>query len=146
MTTAGFTAKKGWGLLISKLCTCVCVCLCNHASGRTCYRVHKRTTEIGDGRPLILTLITNIVFSYYPSPLLTISTNRSWSLERCYKLGRFNHHVARGPLSRADLQPGREYLISVNSMNAKHGASAFTDPIHVRTEFCKSNDKTLPDR
>ncbi|TPP58362.1 putative nephrin [Fasciola gigantica] len=33
------------------------------------------------------------------------------------------------------LQPGTEYTISVNSMNSKHGASAFTEPIHVRTEF-----------
>ncbi|CAL8095078.1 unnamed protein product [Calicophoron daubneyi] len=32
------------------------------------------------------------------------------------------------------LQSGTEYLVSVNSKNEKHGASVYTDPIHIRTE------------
>ncbi|CAH8517451.1 unnamed protein product [Schistosoma haematobium] len=32
-----------------------------------------------------------------------------------------------------DLKPGSEYIVSVNSMNSKHGSSAYTDPIHLRT-------------
>ncbi|CAH8477795.1 unnamed protein product [Schistosoma turkestanicum] len=31
------------------------------------------------------------------------------------------------------LKPGSEYIVSVNSMNSKHGASAYTDPINLRT-------------
>ncbi|CAH8503026.1 unnamed protein product [Heterobilharzia americana] len=31
------------------------------------------------------------------------------------------------------LKPGTEYTVSVNSMNTKHGASAYTDPVTLRT-------------
>ncbi|KER31563.1 hypothetical protein T265_02206 [Opisthorchis viverrini] len=43
-----------------------------------------------------------------------------------------NHHAVEYLIT--GLESGTEYQVSVNSMNAKHGASAHTDFIHVRTE------------
>ncbi|VDQ02340.1 unnamed protein product [Trichobilharzia regenti] len=35
------------------------------------------------------------------------------------------------------LKPGTEYTVSVNSNNAKHGASAYTEPVNLRTLSCE---------
>ncbi|TNN08868.1 Synaptogenesis protein, partial [Schistosoma japonicum] len=42
------------------------------------------------------------------------------------------------------LKPGSEYIVSVNSMNTKHGASGYTEPIHLRTLSSDSYGGRVP--